>query len=502
MQNFTYNGTLNSYDMEKIIKKFSKSLLERIDNKKIHIVSHYDTDGITSAAIFSKTLERLNKQFSLKIIKQLTKEEIKSFPKDKLIILLDLGSSSLGELSSLGNEIFIIDHHEIDLILSKTSCVLPTPKSDSLKLFPASKDDNSKTAPLISVENPENLENYDFHYNPRICILNNHLFENYENLCGAELSYLVSRCISEENKDLAHLAILGMIGDTMEKDINKTRNRIINEANVRIKKGLLIYPSTRPLDKALEYSARPFIPGITGDSKGTFNLLKEIGIERTGKNYKSLIDLDNDEMKRLVTAIMLRLNSDEKTSKLIGNLYLIKFLNKIEDAREVSAIINACGRMDRTEIALMLCLGNNSARKRAENIYVKYRQNIILGLRYIEENSKIQGKNYIIINGKDKIKDTIIGTLASILSFSSIYKEGTIIIAMAYNEDKIKISARISGKSGNNKSLKELMNYITACLGGESGGHKEAAGCTIKKDDENKFIELVQKKFEYETIKI
>jgi len=78
----------------------------------------------------------------------------------------------------------------------------------------------------------------------------------------------------------------------MEKDINKTRNRIINEANVRIKKGLLIYPSTRPLDKALEYSARPFIPGITGDSKGTFNLLKEIGIERTGKNYKSLIDLD------------------------------------------------------------------------------------------------------------------------------------------------------------------------------------------------------------------
>jgi len=277
--------------------------------------------------------------------------------------------------------------------MSRTSCVLPIPKDDSLKLFPASKDDNSKTAPLISVENPENLENYDFHYNPRICILNNHLFENYENLCGAELSYLVSRCISEENKDLAHLAILGMIGDTMEKDINKTRNRIINEANVRIKKGLLIYPSTRPLDKALEYSARPFIPGITGDSKGTFNLLKEIGIERTGKNYKSLIDLDNDEMKRLVTAIMLRLNSDEKTSKLIGNLYLIKFLNKIEDAREVSAIINACGRMDRTEIALMLCLGNNSARKRAENIYVKYRQNIILGLRYIEENSKIQGKN-------------------------------------------------------------------------------------------------------------
>lgn len=293
----------------------------------------------------------------------------------------------------------------------------------------------------------------------------------------------------------------------MEKEINKTRNKIINEADIQIKKGILIYPSTRPLDKALEYSARPFIPGVTGDSKGTFELLKEIGIEKTGKDYKSLIDLNEDEMKRLVTAIMLRLNSDETTKSkpfnLIGNLYLTKFLNRIEDARELSAIINACSRMDRTEIALMLCLGNSSARKQAENIYVKYRQNIISGLRYIEENSNIQGRDFIIINGKDQIKDTIIGTLASILSFSSVYKEGTIIIAMAYNEDKIKISTRVSGRNlQSDRNLKELMTYVTACLGGESGGHKEAAGCVIKKEDENKFIELVKKKFEYETIRV
>ncbi|MDD5193758.1 MAG: DHH family phosphoesterase [Candidatus Nanoarchaeia archaeon] len=445
--------------MEKTIKEFSELLLEKIKNKKIHIVSHYDTDGITSAAIFSKTLERLNKQFSLKIIKQLTKTEIDAFPKDKLIILLDLGSGSLKELANLNNEIFIIDHHEIELIDSK------------------------------------------------IYILNNHLFNNYENLCSAELSYLVSRDISEENKDLSNLAILGMIGDTMEKDINKTRNKIINEANVKIKRGLLIYPSTRPLDKALQYSARPFIPGITGDPKGTLDLLKEIEIEKSGKNYKSLIDLDEDEMKKLVTAIMLRLNYHESSKELeptnlIGNLYLIKFLNRIEDAREISAIINACGRMERTEIALMLCLGNTSARKKAETVYLKYKQNIISGLKYIEENSKIQGNNYIIINGKDKIKDTIIGTLASILSFSSVYKEGTIIIAMAYNEDKIKISTRVAGRSKSNKSLRDLMNHVTACLGGESGGHKEAAGCVIKKNDEERFIELVKKKFEYETITV
>lgn len=443
--------------MEETVKKFSKIFLEKTQNKKIHLISHNDTDGITSAAIFSKTLEKLSKQFSVKIIKQLTKEEIKLFPEDKIIILLDLGSGNLNQIMELKNEIFIIDHHE--------------------------------------------SEKYDFPEN--INILNPHFLKNYENLCSAELAYLVSKEISEENKGLAHLAVLGMIGDTMEKEINKTRNKIINDANIKIKRGLLIYPSTRPLDKALEFSSRPFIPGITGDSKGTFDLLKEIGFERIGKNYKALIDLNEDEMKKLVTAVMLRLNSDERTSQFIGNLYLTKFFNKIEDARELSAIINACGRMDRAEMALMFCLGNLKARKKAENIYVKYRQNIISGLKYIEKNSKIQGKEYVIINGKDNIKDTLIGTLASILSFSSVYKEGMIIIAMAYDGDNIKISTRIAGRNPRSqRNLRELMNYITSCLGGESGGHKEAAGCTIKKEDENKFIELIKKRFEYEMIKV
>lgn len=437
-------------------EKFSKLLLEKIKNKKIHLISHFDTDGITSAAIFSKTLKRLGNQFSIKIIKQLTKEEISNLPDDKIIIILDMGSGNLDGLSKTNKEIFIIDHHEIK---------------------------NKKIQKNIHIINP-------------------HLFKKSDDLCAAEITYLISKNISEENKDLAHLAVLGMVGDTMEKEINKTRNQIIKEAEVHIKKGLLIYPSTRPLDKALEYSSRPFIPGITGNPKGTYELLKEAGLEKTGKIYKPLIDLNDEEMKNLVTAVALRL-SEKESSKFIGNLYLLKFFNKIEDARELSAIINACSRMDNPETSLLLCLGNIQARKKAERIYFKYRQHIISGLKYIENNGNIQGREYIIINAKDKIKDTIIGTLASILSFSSIYKEGTIIITMAYNEDKIKISTRMAGRNPKtNRNLKELMDSITKTLGGESGGHKEAAGCTINKEQEEKFIELIKKKLEFELVKV
>ena len=437
------------------IKNFTHQLIQKIQDNKIHIISHFDTDGITAAAIMTKTLNRLGKQFSTKIIKQLNQEEINLFPRDKIIILLDLGSNHLEKLSTLKNTIFIIDHHEIK--------------------------DNRKN----------------------LVILNPHLNKDYQDLCSAELTYLVSKEILEENKDLSKLAILGMIGDTMEKNINKLRNQIINDSEVIIKKGVLIYPSTRPLDRTLEYCSRPFIPGVTGDSKGTYEILNEAGIERVGKTYKALIDLNEQEMKNLATAITLRLSSKEAT-KYLGNLYLLKFFNKIEDAREISAIINACSRMDQPQIALLTCLGNSSARKKAERIYVKYRQHIISGLKYIENHGKIEGKKYIIINTKDQVKDTIIGTLASILSFSSVYQEGTVIIAMAYNEDKIKVSARLAGRNPSYaRNLRELMDSITHTLGhGESGGHKNAAGCTIKIEHEDRFIDLLKRKLDVEMVRV
>jgi len=440
------------------IKNFIKKFLEKTKNQKINVISHYDTDGITSAAIFSQTLKRLSKNFSIRILKQLTEKDIDSFPKDKIILLLDLGSGSLKKLSKIKNQIFIIDHHE------------------------------------ISDEIPKNVE-----------ILNPHTLkpEDYENLCGAELTYLVSEGISHENKDLSYLSIIGMVGDTMEKEITKTRDKIIKQANVKIKKGLLLYPSTRPLDKSLEYSSRPFIPGVTGNQEGTYELLKEAEIEKTGKFYKALIDLNTEEMKRIVTAVLLRLSAEEKASEYIGNLYLIKFFNKIEDARELSAMINACSRMGHPEISLMLCLGNSDARKKAKRIYVKYRQHIISGLKYIDQNNKIEGREYVIINAKDQIKDTLIGTMASILSFSSVYKQGTIIITMAYNEDKIKVSTRMAGrKSYSGRNLKKLLDSIIQVVGGISGGHPNAAGCTIDKEYEEKFIELIKKKLDIELIKV
>jgi single-stranded DNA-specific DHH superfamily exonuclease len=140
------------------------------------------------------------------------------------------------------------------------------------------------------------------------------------------------------------------------------------------------------------------------------------------------------------------------------------------------------------------------ARKEAETVHVKYKQHIISGLDFVSKTDKIEGKGFVIINAKSRIKDTIIGTIASILSNSSLYEEGTIVTTMAYYEDKLKVSARNVGRNGRN--VRAILASAVKEVGGEVGGHEFAAGCIVHQEKEKKFIEALKKNFEVELVKI
>lgn len=436
--------------LEKEIKVISKKILKDSENKEIFLISHFDTDGITSAAIMIQALEKLDKRFSVKIVKSLEEQLIYELPKNKPILFLDLASGSLDHIKKAGlKDVFIIDHHEI---------VQKIPEG-------------------VTILNP--------------------MLISKEKISSAGLVYLFCKEIDPENKRLAKLAVLGMIGDIMEESIEKLG--VIEEGDIKKKKGILIYPSTRPINKALEYCYQPYIPGVTSNFKGVLEMLREVGIEPSNGQYKSLIELNDEETKKLVTAIMLR-NPKAKNKDIIGNVFLLKFFNKLEDARELSAMINACSRLGKSSTALRFCIEVSGARKEAEEIHVKYKQHLISGLKFVSKTEKIQGKGFVIINAGDNIKDTIIGTIASILSKSPLYEEGTIITTMAYYEDKIKVSARNVGKNGRN--LREILDLVVKETGGESGGHESAAGCIIARDKEKRFIDLLKKSLEIELVKI
>lgn len=438
--------------LEKEIKSFVEEFMTKLDNKEAYIISHFDTDGITSASIMIQTLKKLDKKFSVRIVKSLNEKFINELPKEKLILFLDLGSGSLNHIKNANLEnVFIVDHHE------------------------------------ITKKIPESIR-----------IINPYLI-NKQKISSSGLTYLFCKQINPEIKELSKLAILGMIGDCLEKEIDSLNNGILEESGVQRKRGLLIYPSTRPINRVLEYSSNPYIPEVTGNIKGVLELLRETGLCPDKGKYKSLMELNEKEMKDLTTAILLR-NPKIKNKDLIGDIFLIKMFNKIEDARDLSAIINACSRSGKPELAIQYCLEIPSSKREVELTHIRYKQNIITGLNFVSETEKIEGKGFVIINAQNNIKDTMIGTIASIISNSAIYEEGTIIVTMAYYEDKIKVSTRTVGRNGRN--LRELLETIINLTGGEIGGHEHAAGCLINRIKEREFIDLLKKNLEIELIKI
>ncbi|MEK6919209.1 MAG: DHH family phosphoesterase [Nanoarchaeota archaeon] len=440
--------------MKVLIKEAVKKFVSSSSSYPVRIISHFDTDGITSASIMCKALSRAGVSFTLNIVNSLTPDFVMGLPTDSLIVFLDLGSSSLKLFGHL-KEVFVIDHHDV--------------KSDFL---------------------------------PNTFLLNPHLVGDREELCSSAVSYLFAKELDVNNSDLASLAIIGSVGDLV-KGNGPINDSIFFDAQVVVKKGLLLYPATRPLDKALEFSSNLFIPGVTGNSLGAVELLREANIPKDNGRFKSLMDIDDDENSRLITSIIMR-RKDYDNSGIIGNIYLVKLFGKLEDARELSALINACSHAGFSQIGVSFCLNNKFARVEADKIHARYKQEIVEAINFVNFADKTQGQGYVIINSKDRIKDSMMNVVSSLITFSSGYKEGTSIICMSYlNSDKVKVFFRMVG--GYEKSGRKADDFISSMMESFSGdwsGHSSSATCTISRVDQDRFVEILRRKLDVEVVQI
>ena len=466
-----------SSDLLSKIENISRELKKKFSSDGIiHIITHLDTDGLTSGAILIKILKQYDQRFSITILKQLEDsiidelEEKASKQKWKAVVFLDLGSNKLSKIRTLSKTVpvFVLDHHEME-------------------------------------DEFENIDNFNESFK-------NSFFVNAkktDRISAAGLSYLLAKELGGDKK-FAQLALLGMIGDILDKSISKLNNLILKDAQesgMKIKRGLIVFSAMRPIHKALEFSSSIFIPGVTGNFNGSLKMLKDIGINvKIPKGWKTLLDLNEEELSRLITSILVKRVSNGHNQDIIGNIYLVKIGNQFWDAREVSTMLNACGRLNYSDSALAFLLESKDARYEIEGVYSKYKHHLIKALTWVEGAKKIEGEKYVIVNAKSSIKDTIIGTVMSIIASSFLYSEGTILVGMAYRPDnKIKISARIvkdRNKENTEINLNKIIGSVIKTIGGEFGGHANASGGLIPQDKEKSFIELIEKELSIRELKI
>jgi RNA binding exosome subunit len=118
----------------------------------------------------------------------------------------------------------------------------------------------------------------------------------------------------------------------------------------------------------------------------------------------------------------------------------------------------------------------------------------------MKETEKIKGKGFVIINSKDKIKDTLIDKITNIISNSNEYEDETVITSMAHYGSKIKISARNSGNKGRN--VRNVLEEVINKTGGEILENEFTTGAMISQEKEEEFINTLKKNLEIEMVKI
>ncbi len=446
--------------MENLIQDAINNFSNLNKNKPLRIITHNDTDGLTSGAIICKALIRDKWKFVINSVKQLDEETLKNIFQEpyETFIFTDIGSGYLKLIKKFcnGKKIFIFDHHELDEYSS------------------GSFDSN-----LVHV-NPKLINENDYSYSS-----------------GAGVVYSFVKNLSKDNLNLAYLALIGALGDL--QNFNSGFNKIILEDSIKskkieIKKGLKLFGyQSRAMHKVLQYSSDPFIPGVSGNENGAINFLNDLGINiLDNNNYRKLTDLSKEEMQKLIAGIIIkRIGIEDNPEDVIGDLYLLKDEEDdsiIKDAREFSTVLNCCGKLDAFGIGIGLCFGRKDIKVKAEELLKEYRLEIINALNYIFNNKDrfAKGENFMIINAKDNIRENVISTVMSILSKNSNF-DNMILIGMAYrDDDNIKISARINGNL--DTDLREILIEIASDYG-MVGGHKKACGALINKDKEDFFVE-------------
>ena len=459
------------------LKKGAK-VLQNNKNNKILIVTHIDTDGLTSRVILQKLAERLNLDADFMFLKQITIETINDIPfKDyDLIIFADLGSGQLKmikekldelNLSDKRDRIIILDHHQ----------------PEEIKI-------------------PKTI----IHINPLT------IGKSGAEICGAGVSYLFAKAINNEWIDLAKYAVLGAVGDVqnIEGKLTGLNRKILCDAimsgDVKVKTDLQMYGrQTRPLFVSMRYWADVRTDLLNNDSK----IIKYI--QSINKKY----DIEINPTMRLAEIPF-------EHKRIIGNELLIKCLNYVpkhwtpyvpkvifgevyefrgeefgsplRDLEEFSTCINACSRYGDYETALNVLLGDRDKyyRKMLSNLR-KHRNNLREALEHVKNDVEIIQKDNFQYFETDKIMPNIVGIVAGMSYSIEEVDWMKPIFAIAEDENGYKVSARCPKLLcfAEDVNLAKAIKYASEKVNGSGGGHKFACGAYIP-DNKREFIKYLE----------
>ena len=451
----------------------------------ISVFSHLDADGVAAAGVIGKALFRLGARYRIRVMQWVDDKIVAevSGGKPDLVILCDFGSGYLDLLTEKisNSKIVILDHHQI-------------------------------TGGSV---------------NPNIVQLNPHNFgiDGATEVSGSGVTYFAAKALNPENVDLAPIALVGALGDMQDKyeqrSLKGLNELIVNDAVdaglLRVEKDLTFFGrETRAIHRTLATTTSPFIPGLSGEEDKALAFVVNLNIPlKQGDKFRALVDLNDDERRRLCSALadhLLSKGLHVEVDNLIGYIYVLTkeaSNTALRDGREFSVLLNSTGRMDRPSLGIAICMGDRKAAlEESSKILEDYRKNINKYLGWVSEkpDRMREFENTYVIYGESFINEKIIGTVSSIIVSTLANNEKPLLaFANIEEENAAKFSARTTEAAlRRGVNLGVVMRLASEANGGNGGGHNIAAGAQVPLDKIEAFVktadELIGRQLKGETL--
>ncbi len=412
---------------------------------RVRVLCHYDPDGTTSAAILARALMRRGKRVHATMSHALdagTVDRVKAEP-NELLIVSDMGSAQLDLLEPLPFPVIVLDHHK--------------PLRDSDRVV---------------------------HVNP-------HLFgiDGAREMCGATTSWTFALTLDEANWDLAGIAAAGAIGDKQDQGGFMGANADLFAEAVDRK---VLVPERRlalrdrPLGQALALSISPYFHGIGGRPDQAEAFLRAAGIDANA----TFRQLDPSLRRRLGSILATRLveqgAAPEALNVLVEDRYWIEPDQMY--AQDLEAYVNSCDRLEQMGLGMAVCLGDRDALGRAEALLDQYTDRVLGHLRTLETAGLFTKKHVQFFYCEEA---SLAGSVAG-AGIQFYFDQSRPVFGLSVMERQTKISAR-----GTRTQIAQGVDLAAACrdaatsVDGDGGGHNIAAGATIPKGKEERFLTLV-----------
>jgi RecJ-like exonuclease len=420
------------------------SSIVRLHKGQVRIISHYDPDGIGSAAVVCQMIRRLGLDFRATLSKKLTDEMLQDIrsktPESHLLIFSDMGSGKVNILDEFPHKVIVIDHHQ--------------PEAEGKKIV---------------------------HLNP-------HLFgiDGAREASGSSFALSLAVSVDPANWDMLGPALAGAVGDRQNLGGFKGYNEDLVIAAAKaglLKMEMLPNIKGQTIYDSLVDSPEPYFKGITGRKRDASRFIKWLGLEKEAK----LADLDDEKRRFFNSICALRLLRQGATPEAVGDFVTTRFWLYDWDmyADELSSLFNSCSRQGQHTLGLALALGDKSAREKAMELENAHREFILTNLRELEAEPPKAMKNIQYFMTPEVNYAGALAGLGALYFFDG----SRATLGMAEKDGELHLSARAT-----RALVKKGLNLGTACkevaekLGGAGGGHDIAAGATFPLKSQSKFL--------------